>query len=126
MAGEGTVNLGSEHLGLELTPRPNETSLIDLAIPIDIGGTFRQPTVQPNRMAMAKDVAKGVVTWINPLFALVPMLLDSGDDKNPCLVALQTSKGGAAMPHKSPSGRTEGGVGGAVRNFGRSLGDLFK
>jgi len=118
IAGKGTVNLGSEQLDLELLPRPKETSLLSLATPIDIGGSFTQPTIQPNQMAMAKDVAKGVVTWINPLFALVPMILDQGDDKNPCLAAL--------APGKPAPEKKEGGISGAVKGFGRSLGDIFK
>jgi hypothetical protein len=130
IVGEGKVNLGSERLDLELTPRPKESSLLNLAVPIDIGGTFKQPTIRPNRMAMAKDVAKGVVTWINPLFALLPMVLDSGEDKNPCYAAIQMSKGGTQRKDATQRGpapkKDEGGVAGVVNGLGRSIGDIFK
>jgi len=127
IVGEGTVNLGSEGLDLELTPRPKEASLLSLATPIDIGGTFRQPTFQPNRTAMAKDVAKGVAVWINPLFALLPMVLDSGDDKTPCVAAIEMRQGSTdTARHKAAPRQDDGGIGGAVKGFGRSVRDIFR
>ncbi len=120
IVGEGTANLGSERLDLQLTPRPKEASLLNLAMPVDIGGTFKQPTIRPNRMAVAKDVAKGVVTWINPLFALLPLVLDGNDDKTPCIAAIEMRKRGT-----QPKGATQG-IGGAVEGFGRSIGNIFK
>jgi len=46
------------------------------------------------------------------------MILDQGDDKNPCLAAL--------APGKPAPEKKEGGISGAVKGFGRSLGDIFK
>jgi hypothetical protein len=126
IVGQGTVNLGTERLDLEMTPRPKDASLINLATPIDIGGTFKQPTIRPNNLAMAKDVAKGVATWINPLFALVPMILDSGDDKNPCVVALEARKDGQSPKDSAGRKADDGTVGGMLKSLGRSVGNIFK
>jgi uncharacterized protein involved in outer membrane biogenesis len=139
--GEGTVDLGAERLDLELKPAPKERSLLNLAMPLDIGGTFQHPTVLPNKVAVAKEVAVGVATVINPLIALAPLLLDGGGDKNACLAALESGKLGAGKPGAPPSGaaaksgapqagtaakKPEGGIGGAVKGIGRSLDSLFK
>jgi len=121
MLGEGTVNLGSERLDLELIPRPKETSLLDLAVPIDIGGTFKHPTVGPNRLAMAKQVAVGVAGAFNPLIIIGALVLNNtgGGGKNPCVAALEGGKGSAAE-------KDEGGVSGAVKGLGRSIEGIFK
>jgi len=126
IVGTGTISLGSERLDLELTPRPKEASLLNLAIPIDIGGTFKQPTVQPNRLAMAEDVAKGVVTWINPLFALLPLVLDSSDDKTPCVTAIEMRKNATDGTQHKASKKDGGGVAGVVNGFGQSIKNIFK
>jgi AsmA family protein len=120
MLGEGTVNLGSEGLDLELIPRPKETSLLDLAVPIDIGGTFKHPTVEPNRLAMAKQVAVGVVGAFNPLIIIGALVLNNsgGSEKNPCVAAFEGGKGSAAE-------KDEGGVSGAVNDLGRSIESIF-
>ena len=121
MLGEGTVDLGSERLDIELIPRPKETSLISLAVPIDIGGTFKHPTVQPNKVAAAKEIAIGVASVVNPLIIIGSLVLDNsgGSDKNPCVAALEGGKGGAAK-------KDEGGIGGAVKGLGRTIDNLFK
>lgn len=114
MVGEGTINLGTERIELELTPRPKNVSVLNLATPIDIGGSLKHPSVQLNRVALAKRVAGGVATSINPLFAIGSLVLDnSGDsDQNPCVAALEG---------KTSAKAKEGGVSGAVKG----LGDMF-
>jgi len=127
IAGEGTANFGSERLDLVLTPRPKETSLLNLATPIDVTGSFKQPSIQPDKVAMAKNVAVGVASMVNPLVAIGNIVLDnSGDsDKNPCLAALESGKGAKAAPAKSGGG-VSGAVGGAVKSIGHSIDSLFK
>ena len=121
MLGEGTVNLGSERLSIELIPRPKETSLLNLATPIDIGGTFKHPTAQPNKLAAAKEVAIGVASVVNPLIIVGSLVLDNSgsSDRNPCVAALEGGKGAAAK-------KSEGGLGGAVKDLGRTIDDIFK
>jgi AsmA family protein len=120
VSGKGTINLATEQLDLELAPRPKQTSLINLATPIDVTGTLKHPSALPNKVAAAKQVAVGVATVINPLIALAPLVLDSGGDKNPCLAAADNAG-------KAPAAKKdEGGVGGAVKGIGRTLDSLFK
>jgi uncharacterized protein involved in outer membrane biogenesis len=122
IAGEGTINLGTERLDLTLKPRPKETSLLSLAIPLDVTGTLKHPSVLPDKVAVAKEVAVGIATSINPLVAVGAFVLNNtgGDDNNPCVAALE-QKGGKAPPAKE-----QGGVSGAVNGVGRSINNLFK
>ena len=121
MLGVGTLNLGTEQLDLELTPRPKETSLLHLAVPIDIGGTFANPTIEPNKFAMAKQVAGGVASTLNPLIAIGALVLDNtGDsDRNPCVTALENGKSSAEKANK-------GGITGTVKNLGNMIDGIFK
>lgn len=92
-----------------------------LAVPIDIGGTFKHPTVQPNKTAAAKQVAIGVASALNPLIAVGTIVLQNtgSSDKNPCVAALEVGKG-------APAKKDQGGVGGAVKDFGRAIDNIFK
>ena len=121
IVGSGTVNLGSERLNLELLPRPKETSLLSLAVPIDIGGSLPHPSVQTNRMAMAKDAVKGIVTWINPLYALIPLVLNADQDTNPCVTMLQAKSAGTQKQAK-----TSTGIGGFMNSAESAIGSVFK
>lgn len=121
MKGEGTVDLGAERLDLVLTPKPKEMSLVNLATPIDVDGSLRHPNVAPDKLGLAKNVATGALTAINPLVALVPLVLDSGGDANPCLAALHTTANGGSQPAAK-----EGGVAGAAKDVGSKIGNAVK
>ncbi|HYM33717.1 MAG TPA: AsmA family protein [Candidatus Cybelea sp.] len=126
MLGAGTVNFGSERLDLVLKPKPKETSLVNLAVPIDVSGTFKHPSILPNKAGVAKEVALGVASAINPLALIVPMVMDSGGDKNPCVAALEGDKGKPAATDAKSAPKSEGGVSGTVKSIGKSIDNLFK
>jgi hypothetical protein len=134
--GEGTVNLATEQLGLLLKPRPKEASLVSLAVPIHVRGTLAEPSISPDRTALATGVAGAVAgTAINPLGVLIPLVSGGSNDKNACVEALaQPAKAGAAPSpaprtqqpaQQQPQQQREGGVDGFVRGLGRSLDRLF-
>jgi uncharacterized protein involved in outer membrane biogenesis len=93
--GEGTINLGDERLALLFTPRPKETSLINLAMPWRVEGTLQAPAVSVDEGALAERAAGALLSAVNPLALLVPMVTSSDSEQNPCLAALQ---GKAAKP----------------------------
>jgi hypothetical protein len=70
---------------------------------------------------VAKHVAIGVASAINPLTAIGALVLDNsgGSDKNPCVAALDGGKGAGAK-------KEEGGIGGAVKDLGRKIEGIFK
>lgn len=102
--GEGNVNLGTERLALLFTPRPKETSLINLALPWHVEGTLKKPSVAVDQGAAAERAAGALLSMINPLALLVPLVTSSGSEQNPCLAALQNA------PAKPPAGGSTGGV----------------
>jgi uncharacterized protein involved in outer membrane biogenesis len=127
--GVGTLDLGSERLALVLTPRPKEHSLISLATPIDVGGTFAAPTIAPNQMALAKDAAGAVIgSVIMPFGILVPLISGGTGDENPCVAALAQAKApsGTTRPGAASQPRTgESGIGGALKGVGEGIRNLF-
>jgi len=108
--GEGRINLGNERLALLFTPRPKETSLINLALPWHVEGTLKNPNVAVDQGAAAERAAGALLSMINPLALLVPLVTSSGADQNPCLAALQNA------PVKPPAQNS-----GGVRGFLDSL-----
>ena len=125
LSGHGAVNLGTERIDLEMTPRPKRPGLLDLPVTVDIGGTLAHPTAESNKVLIAKeavDVASGVVS---PALILAPMLLGSGGDQNPCLLAVgrasaRASSTGAGQHDGSPADAI-GAVGTALDDIGRSI-----
>lgn len=104
--GEGTVNLASERLGLKFTPRPKDMSLLNLATPWRVDGTFNNPQVTPDETGIATRAAGALLSLVNPLALLVPMVSAGTGDKNPCVAALepQQARAPAAKPKKETGG----------------------
>lgn len=78
IAGEGTVNLGSEQMKLRVVPAPKEPTVLSLRSPITIEGTLKKPSVNLEKGPLA---ARGVIAAglaaVAPLAAAVAFL-DSG------------------------------------------------
>jgi uncharacterized protein involved in outer membrane biogenesis len=120
--GEGTADLGTEQLNLRLTPRPKQENALSLAVPVNVRGTFKDPSFRPDETSVALRVAGAIaVGAVNPLALLVPMVGAGSGDRNPCLAALsaQPAKAPPAAPAQPPA---EGGVKGLLQDLRRSLG----
>lgn len=103
--GEGTANLGTERLALTFTPSPKERSLINLALPWHVQGTFKTPSVAVDQGAAAERGALAVLSAINPLLLLVPLVTTGEGEQNPCVAALNAP---AQPPARSGSGGVRG------------------
>ncbi len=107
--GEGTVNLAAERLGLKFTPRPKDVSLLNLATPWRVEGTLDNPQVAPDETGIATRAAGALLSAINPLALLVPMISTGSGDKNPCVAALEPQQARApAAKAKKESGGIRG------------------
>ena len=67
IVGDGTVDLRDEELDFELDPKPKDVSPVSLRGPLEIGGTFKDPSVQPKPAPLAGRVAVAAA-----LFAITP------------------------------------------------------
>lgn len=102
--GEGTVNLGTEQLGLKFSPRPKDASLVNLAMPWRVEGPLTKPDVSLDEIGAATRAAGAVLSVINPLTLVVPMVTSGSGDKNPCLAALESPQQARAPAKKEPTG----------------------
>jgi len=111
IAGIGAVNLGTEELNLKISPSPKEASLVSLALPILVEGTFASPNVYPDPTAVAAGaagIAAGVATG-GLAGVLVPFVATGSGDQS-CEQALAVMDGAPLPEPKQQSGGAAGGV----------------
>lgn len=76
VVGKGTANFSKETLDYQLSTDPKHFSIGSLPAPIDIGGTFKDPSIKPDPTVLgtraAAAAALGVV--LTPLAALIPTI----------------------------------------------------
>ena len=107
IANEREANLLTEALALQLKTKAKHFSIGSLPAPIDIGGTFKHPSIRPDLAAVAARggvaVALGIVG--TPLAALIPTIQFGTDDKGVCsgLTRVETPP---HVPFREPAGRT--------------------
>jgi uncharacterized protein involved in outer membrane biogenesis len=65
--GKGSIDLDHERFDLVLRPRPKDVSPVSLRGPLEIGGTFKDPSVRPQAGPLAARVAAAAA-----LFAVTP------------------------------------------------------
>ncbi len=114
LLGRGSLDLGKETFDMILTPRPKELRLLDLAVPVHLGGTFRDPTIEPTPAGLGKKVLTTLGALVNPLVLLVPVIEAVTAERNPCVAAM------AGDP--AQESETQGGaVGDVIRGIGRTI-----
>lgn len=123
--GEGSINLGTEKIRLKFTPKPKETSLINLAVPWWVTGDLASPSVTPDEAAIATGIAGSIL--LGPMALLVPLVTDKPGEKNPCLTALnkpQAQTKPAQAPKTQEPAKREG-IEGILDDIGEGIGKAF-
>jgi uncharacterized protein involved in outer membrane biogenesis len=119
LSGEGGVNLATEQIGFTVVPHAKDVSLLQLAMPIRIGGTLAAPVAYPDAGRIATG-AVGTVTGLPGTVAgaIGNLLSGSSHDGNgnPCLAALVKGT-------KSGSNNSVEGIGRAIEGIGKGIGD---
>ena len=96
----GEANLLDEALALQIKTQAKHFSIGSLPAPIDIGGTFKHPSIRPDLAAVAlrggAAVALGIVG--TPLAALIPTIQFGTSDKGVCSGLTRAE----APPHVPP------------------------
>jgi uncharacterized protein involved in outer membrane biogenesis len=101
--GEGAVNLAAERLGLKFTPRPKDVSLVNLAMPWRVEGPLAKPDISLDETGAATRAAGALLSVVNPLALLVPVVTTGPGDENPCLAALEAPPQGKPPAKKEQS-----------------------
>jgi uncharacterized protein involved in outer membrane biogenesis len=82
IVGAGKIDLRDEKLDLELHPLPKDQSPLALRVPLDIRGTFKDPSFRPEVGPLAARVAAAAALYaIAPPAALLA-LLETGPGEN--------------------------------------------
>jgi uncharacterized protein involved in outer membrane biogenesis len=75
IVGHGTVDLRDEELDFELDPEPKDVSPVSLRGPLEISGTFKDPSVRPKPAPLAgRAVVAAVLFAIAPPAALLALI----------------------------------------------------
>lgn len=135
IVGSGDIRLDSEKLDMRFDPNAKQANLVNLAIPVNVGGTLASPSVLPDPAALAGAAAEvaagvatgGVFTALSGLSSAAGSSEAAGGD-NPCAGALTAA---GAPPESTSEQILEGaggaieGAGGAAKDAGEALKGLF-
>lgn len=81
----GHANMVTENLKLKLTPRPKMPSLVNLAAPVKVEGTFSSPEIKADKKETAKKIGGALLKAANPVFLVGSVVMDvakKGVDKD--------------------------------------------
>lgn len=80
---DGTINLRTEQLDLQLIPKPKDVSLIAARSNLHIGGTLGDPKVRPGPATLLKGAASAALAAVaGPAAALVPLIETGGGQES--------------------------------------------
>jgi uncharacterized protein involved in outer membrane biogenesis len=106
--GKGGFNFGNEKLDLEIQGHPTKFTLVHLAVPVVVGGTFAHPSfgVKPGGLLAQAGIAAALGVLATPAAALLAFV-DPGLSKNAdCSALLSQPQPRSAQypgaPHASP------------------------
>lgn len=139
-AGEGSINLKTEALNMDVTPVPKEglgasgigritLSFSELAKPLELGGTLAEPTLEVNATDTAITIGKAIggFTLFGPFGLVAALVGTSGGDDNPCVAAIGKARlGRKAKPHlKTASPKKKAPESGIMEGIGKKFKEWF-
>jgi uncharacterized protein involved in outer membrane biogenesis len=96
---DGTINLKSEELNLNIHPHTKGFRVFSLRSPLYVKGTFKDPHVGVNAGALAVRGAAAVgLGLINPFAALIPLIAPSNNKPLPCQQMLADMRSAPTAP----------------------------
>lgn len=93
LVGEGKANFNDETLDMRLVARPKDKSLVSLRGPINVRGTFANPSVMPDLSRLgARGVAAAALAAVAPPLAVVPFIQLGGGQDVQCGPLVQSAR----------------------------------
>ena len=129
ISGAGTIDLETEKLKLQMDTASREPSIASLAVPFNIGGTLKSPSVTPDPVGTAIGAAKVVGMFVAPPLALGTLIAEKAVEsggKNPCVAALEAVESGQAPAEKSTLDSVTEDAGKALKDAGEGVGKTLK
>jgi uncharacterized protein involved in outer membrane biogenesis len=111
LTAQGDLNLADERISMRLRAAPRDASPLTLRAPIDIAGTFADPSVSIDRTRVAGTVIASLVlgTLVTPIAALLPLLdFGEGDPPSPCSTRYRDATAPRPAATTSPPGAARG------------------
>lgn len=106
--GEGRIDLGKERLDLDLRPQPKDTSPLALRVPLEIGGTFKDPSIQPKTGPLvARAAAAAALYALAPPAALLALIETGPGENERCGEALALAREGLPAGKDSLAGKEQ-------------------
>lgn len=131
--GEGSIDLQKEQLDLLISPKPKSATL-NVAVPIEIGGTLLEPTFTPEKLATARKAA-GLLAIVGGISFPPAILLGLGEmgtgEENPCRKLVSGDVTSTPKGEKQPDDKNSrtstvvDGVKGTLDSVGSKLKGLF-
>ncbi|MBA4142119.1 MAG: AsmA family protein [Nitrosospira sp.] len=93
IVGEGTISLVEETIDMKISPKPKDLSVLALRTPFHIGGTFKDPTVLPDKTLAARVGAAVLLgVFATPLAALIPLIETAPGEEHDCKALIASAK----------------------------------
>lgn len=104
--GEGQISLAEETIKMKLSPEPKDFSIVSLRTPVHISGTFKEPTIYPDKM-LAIRVGAAILLGVlaTPLASLIPLIETGPGEDNDCRALIASVK----KPHPPQKKNTQTG-----------------
>lgn len=99
--GSGTIDLRDEHLDLQMRTNPKHLSIGSLPAPINITGTFKNPSIRPGAELAARGGIAAALGVIFPPLAALPLIQFGVGNNHACdqvLAEIKRQPGGQNLP----------------------------
>ena len=97
--GKGSMSLRNEELDLVLRPRPKDLSPVSLRVPLEVRGTFKDPSFRPQPGPLAARAAVATALYaIAPPAALLALIETGPGEDVGCRPVAGASADGSASP----------------------------
>jgi uncharacterized protein involved in outer membrane biogenesis len=89
--GNGTLDLDRERFDIVVTPKPKKPGILSLRTPIHAYGSFRDPTLELEKVPIAARVGAAVaLALVNPLAAVIPLIETGPGQESNCTEVLKS------------------------------------